>query len=92
MDYIGNVNRFISVVGYWIFDPRYEKSLVLHRESLDMICAPYVGEEQVAMFEKVLYAVRYIHKIAQLKVIFYIHKLNNRIIHYITIMRMNIDT
>ena len=39
-----NVNCAISVVGYWIFDSNYEKSLVLNRESLDIICAPYVGE------------------------------------------------
>ena len=32
MDYLGNVNHDISVVGYWIFDSNYEKSLVLNRE------------------------------------------------------------
>ena len=57
---IGNVNHAISIVGYWIFDSNYEKSLVLNRESLDMICAPSVGEEQVAVFETVFTAVRYI--------------------------------
>ena len=31
MDYLGNVNHAISVVGYWIFDSNYEKSLVLNR-------------------------------------------------------------
>ena len=30
MDYFGNVNRAISVVGYWIFDSNYEKTLVLN--------------------------------------------------------------
>ena len=45
MDYLGNVNHAISVVGYWIFDSNYKKSLVLNRESLDMICAPSVDEE-----------------------------------------------
>ena len=45
MDYLGNVNHDISVVGYWIFDSNYKKSLVLNRESLDMICAPSVDEE-----------------------------------------------
>ena len=39
-----NVNHNISVVGYWIFDSNYEKALVLNRESLDMICAPSIGE------------------------------------------------
>ena len=32
-----------------------------------MICAPSVGEEQAASFEKVYYAVRFISKEAQLK-------------------------
>ena len=32
MDYLGNVNNATSVVGYWIFDSNYEKSLVLNRE------------------------------------------------------------
>ena len=45
MDYLGNVNHDISVVGYWIFDSNYKRSLFLNRESLDMICAPSVGEE-----------------------------------------------
>ena len=45
MDYLVNVNHAISVVGYQIFDSNYEKSLVLNRESLDMISAPYAGEE-----------------------------------------------
>ena len=31
MDYLGNVNHAISVVGYWIFDSNYEKALVLNR-------------------------------------------------------------
>ena len=44
MDSLVNVNPAISVVGYWIFELNYEKALVLNRESLDMICAPSVGE------------------------------------------------
>ena len=60
MDYLGNANHDISVVGYWIFDSNYEKSLVLNRELLDMICAPSVGEEQVAEFEILFNSVRYI--------------------------------
>ena len=31
MDSLGNVNHAISVVGNWIFDSNYEKSLVLNR-------------------------------------------------------------
>ena len=57
-DYPGNVNNAISFVGYWIFDSSSEKELVLNRKSLDIICAPSVGEEQVAKFETVFYDVR----------------------------------
>ena len=60
MDYLGNVNHAISVVGYWIFDSNYKKALVLNRESLDMIFAPSVGEEQDDEFETAFAAVRYI--------------------------------
>ena len=31
MDSLGNVNHYISVVGYYIFDSNYKKSLVLNR-------------------------------------------------------------
>ena len=30
MDYLGNVNNAISVVGYWIFDSNYEKAFGLN--------------------------------------------------------------
>ena len=60
MDYLVNTNHDISVVGYWIFDSNYEKSLVLNRQLLDIICAPSVGEEQVTEFETIFTAVRYI--------------------------------
>ena len=63
-----NVNHAISVVGSWIFDSDYEIALVLNKASLDMICAPSVGEEQAAIFEKVYYAVRYIFNEAKLKI------------------------
>ena len=58
MDYLGNVHNDISAIGYWIFDSSYDKSLVLNREQLDMICAPSVGEEQVDVFEIVFNSVR----------------------------------
>ena len=60
MNSLVNVNRDISVVGYWIFDSNYKKSLVLNRESLDMICDPSVGEEEVTEFETLFTSVRYI--------------------------------
>ena len=44
MDSLGNVNHAIIVIGYWIFESNYEKSPVLNRELLDIICAPSVGE------------------------------------------------
>ena len=53
IDFLCNVNHAISVVGYWIFDSNHEKALVLNRESLDIICSPSVGEEQVSKFETV---------------------------------------
>ena len=58
MDLIGNVNHDISVVGNWIFDSNNEIALILNKASLDMICAPSVGEEKNVIFEKVYYAVR----------------------------------
>ena len=67
MDSLGNVNHAISVVGSWIFDSNDERSPVLNKASLDMICAPSIGEEQAARFEKVYYAVRYILNEAKLK-------------------------
>ena len=67
MNSIGDVNHAISVVGSWIFDSNYERALVLNKVSLDMICAPSVGEEQAAKIEKVYYAVRYIFNEEKLK-------------------------
>ena len=67
MDSIGNLNHAISVVGSYIFYSNYERALVLNKSSLDMICAPSVGEEQAAKFVKVYYAVRYIFNEAKLK-------------------------
>ena len=58
MDSLGNVNRAISVVGYWIFDSNYKKALVLNIESLDMMCVPSVVEEQVANFDTLFTTVR----------------------------------
>ena len=65
MDSLVNVNHDISVVEYWIFDSNYKKALVLNRASLNMICAPYVGEEQAAKVDTVFSTVRYIHSDAQ---------------------------
>ena len=67
MDSLGSVNHDISVVVSWIFDSNYERALVLNKASLDMICAPSVGEEQHAISEKVYYAVRYICNDAKFK-------------------------
>ena len=58
MYYLGNVNHAISVVQYWIFESNYKISLLLNRESMDMICAPSVGEEQVTVFETLFSIVR----------------------------------
>ena len=31
MDYVVNVNNYISIVGYWIFESNYKRELVLNR-------------------------------------------------------------
>ena len=67
MDSLRNVNHAISVVGSWIFDSNYEVELLLNMESLEIIFAPSVGEEQNAIFEKKHYAVRYIFNEAKFK-------------------------
>ena len=57
MDSLGNLNHAISAVGCCIFDSNYEKLLVLNRESLNIICDSFIGEEQVNKFETVFYDV-----------------------------------
>ena len=59
MDSLGNVNHAISIVGYWIFVSKYKKAIYLTQEFLDIICSPSIGEELVATFQYVFYAVRY---------------------------------
>ena len=59
MDSLGNVNRSISVVGYWISDSNYEKDLFFSQELLDIICSTSIEEELVATFRSAFYAVRY---------------------------------
>ena len=61
MDYLVNVNHATNVVGYWIFYSNYKKAPVLNRKPLDMICDPYVCEEQAFNFETLFASVRYIH-------------------------------
>ena len=60
MDYFENVNHAISVGGYWIFDSNCKRELLRNIESFNIICSPSVGEEQVAVFETLFTAVRYI--------------------------------
>ena len=64
---LGNVNSAISFVGYLIFDSNYERSIILNIELLDIICAPSIGEEEVATFETYFCSVRYIRSTAHLK-------------------------
>ena len=91
MDSLGNVNYAISSLGCQIFDSKYEKSLVLNRESLDMICAPSVGEDQVATYETVFYYVRYNFLTVQPRKEQYIYQLNNLFIHYINRIKIKMD-
>ena len=58
MDSFVNENHSISVVEYWIFESNYKRALVLNIESLGVICAPSVFEEQVTEFETVFYSLR----------------------------------
>ena len=67
MDSLVNAKHAISVVGYYIFDSNYQKSLTFNRESLEIIFALSVGEEQFAVFETVFIVVRYICLYASLK-------------------------
>ena len=57
-----NVNRAISIVGYWIFDYKYEKELCLTKEPLYLVCSPSAGVEKVATFELVFFVVKYMWK------------------------------
>ena len=50
MDSLENMNHAIIIVGSCISDSNYKKSLCLTQESLDIICSPSIGEEQVATF------------------------------------------
>ena len=59
MDTLVNVNPNISIVGNWIFDSKYLKSLCLTKYSLDIVCSYSVCEEQVEKLESVFYAVIY---------------------------------
>ena len=47
MDSLGTFNRAISVVGYWIFDSKYEKTLLLTKTLLDVLCSTSVDKELV---------------------------------------------
>ena len=60
MDSLVNLNHDISMVGYCIFDSNYKKVLCMTKESLDIICSPSFGEEQVATLQSVFYSVRFI--------------------------------
>ena len=50
MDTLGNDNRAIGIVENWVFDSNDEKALRLTRESMNLICSPSVGEEQIVKF------------------------------------------
>ena len=67
MDLLGNVNHAISILGCWVFDSNYKKAFCLTQELLDLICSPFIEEEQVATFQSVFYAVRYIWSPINLK-------------------------
>ena len=59
MELLVNVNHAISIVGHWIFDSNYDKSLCLTQEALDVVCYPSIGEELISAFRSVFYTIRY---------------------------------
>ena len=67
MDTLVNANHAINIVGYLIFDFKYEKAFFPTREYLDLIFSPSVGKEKVVEFETVFYAVRYMWSPGKLK-------------------------
>ena len=68
MDSLLDLNHAISIVGYWTFYSNYEQAIILTRESLDLICYPSVGEEQVVKIETVFFAVRYMWEPCNIKI------------------------
>ena len=50
MESLGNLNHDISIVWHWIFDYNYKKAFCFTQESMDLVCSPSIGEEQVANF------------------------------------------
>ena len=44
MDSLGNANDYISIVGHWIFDSKYNKELFSTQELLDIIQSPSIYE------------------------------------------------
>ena len=45
IDLLENGNHDISIVGHWIFDSNYKKSLFFTQELLDIICSPSIGDQ-----------------------------------------------
>ena len=60
MDSLGNVNYDIIIVGHWIFDYKYNKSICLTQVLMDIIFSPSIDKERFATFQSIFYAVRYI--------------------------------
>ena len=50
---VGNVNHALSIVGHWIFEYNYKKSLPLTLESFNVIFSPLVGEGLISRFETI---------------------------------------
>ena len=67
MHSLGDENHSISIVGHWIFDSEYKKSICFTQELLDIIHSPSIGKELVATFRSVFYTVRYIWAAVTLK-------------------------
>ena len=48
MDTVGNVNHVVIMVGHWMFDSKYKKSLPFTIESLNLIYS--LSEREVIFF------------------------------------------
>ena len=68
MDTVDDVNNAVIIVGHPIFDSNNKKLLPLTTESLNIILSLSEGEVIFAIFETVVYAVRYINNIEKLKI------------------------
>ena len=67
MDSLGNMNYAVNVIGKWIYDSSYRKTLALNIESLNSICSCSNEYKTCAIFKEVYYIVSYANPKAKFK-------------------------